>query len=52
MGAENALKALAAALVGRRDLVERYGGSASGALAFLMGRTALGHEGLAGGSSS
>jgi len=52
MAAENALKALGAALVARRDLVERYGGSAAGALAFLVGRTALGHEGLPGGSSS
>ena len=31
----------------RRKLVERYGGSAAGALASLVGRTALGREGLA-----
>jgi hypothetical protein len=30
----------------RRDLVERYGGSAAGALAFLMRRSALEREGL------
>jgi N-acetylglucosaminyl-diphospho-decaprenol L-rhamnosyltransferase len=48
MAAENALKALGAALVLRRDLVERYGGSAAGALAFLRGRAALAHEGLGG----
>lgn len=44
--AQNAPKALGAALIGRRDLVERYGGSAAGALAWLRGETALGREGL------
>jgi GT2 family glycosyltransferase len=44
--AHNAPKALGAALVGRRDLVERYGGSAAGALAWLRGNTALAREGL------
>lgn len=42
----NAGKTLLAALTFRRSLVERYAGSAAGALAFLLGRTALGHEGL------
>jgi GT2 family glycosyltransferase len=46
MAVENALKAAGAALVLRRDLVERYGGSAAGAFAFLRGRTALAREGL------
>ena len=46
MAALNALKALAACLVLRRSLVERYGGSAAGALAFLAGRSALAREGL------
>jgi N-acetylglucosaminyl-diphospho-decaprenol L-rhamnosyltransferase len=36
----------------RRSLIERYAGSAAGALAFLTGRTALGREGLAGGSAA
>jgi len=43
---ENALKTLGAGLLFRRSLIERYGGSAAGAFAFLMGRTALEHEGL------
>ena len=42
----NALKTLAASLTFRRKLVERYGGSAAGAWAFLRGRKALRHEGL------
>lgn len=42
----NAGKAALAALTLRRSLVERYAGSAAGALAFLLGRTALGQEGL------
>ena len=46
MFALNAAKALAASLTFRRALVERYAGSAAGALAFLRGRTALGREGL------
>jgi hypothetical protein len=46
MLAANALKALAAALVLRRGLVERYCGSAAGALAFLRGRSALARQGL------
>lgn len=44
--ATNLPKALLSALVLRRAGVERYGGSAAGALAFLRGRDALGHEGL------
>jgi N-acetylglucosaminyl-diphospho-decaprenol L-rhamnosyltransferase len=46
MLALNAPKAAAAALTFRRDLVERYAGSAAGALAFLRGRTALDRENL------
>jgi hypothetical protein len=46
MFALNAAKAAAARLTGRRELIERYGGSAAGALAFLRGETALRHEGL------
>jgi N-acetylglucosaminyl-diphospho-decaprenol L-rhamnosyltransferase len=42
----NALKTLPALLSLRRGLVERHAGSAAGALAFLLGRTALGREGL------
>lgn len=42
----NAGKAALAALSFRRSLVERYAGSAAGALAFLLGRTAIGQEGL------
>jgi len=45
--ATNAPKALGAALIGRRDLVERYGGSAAGARAWLAGQSALAREGLA-----
>ncbi|MGT2477798.1 glycosyltransferase family 2 protein [Methylobacterium oryzae CBMB20] len=41
-------KALLSGLVLRRAGLERYGGSAAGALAFLRGRTALAREGLAG----
>jgi N-acetylglucosaminyl-diphospho-decaprenol L-rhamnosyltransferase len=43
---QNAPKALGATLIGRRDLAERYGGSAAGALAWLRGETALAREGL------
>jgi GT2 family glycosyltransferase len=43
----NAAKALAAKVALRRDLAERYGGSAAGALAFLRGETAISREGLA-----
>jgi GT2 family glycosyltransferase len=46
MFAVNAVKALAAGLTFRRGLIERYGGSAAGALAFLRGQGALGREGL------
>ena len=46
MLAINAPKALAASLTLRRDLIERYAGSAAGALAYLWGRTALEQEGL------
>ncbi|MBE7249148.1 MAG: glycosyltransferase family 2 protein [Actinomycetospora chiangmaiensis] len=44
----NLPKALLAALFLRRSGLERYGGSAAGALAFLRGRTALAREGLTG----
>ncbi|WP_188518132.1 glycosyltransferase family 2 protein [Alsobacter metallidurans] len=44
--AVNLPKAALSALVFRRALVERYGGSAAGALAWLRGETALGREGL------
>jgi len=44
----NLPKALLSALVLRRSGLERYGGSAAGALAFLRGRTALAREGLSG----
>ncbi len=44
----NLPKALLSALVLRRSGMERYGGSAAGALAFLRGRTALAREGLPG----
>lgn len=44
----NLPKALLSVLVLRRSGLERYGGSAAGALAFLRGRTALAHEGLPG----
>jgi len=46
MFAVNAAKTVAAALIFRRKLVERYGGSAAGAWASLRGRDALRHEGL------
>jgi GT2 family glycosyltransferase len=42
----NAFKALGAILIFQRKLVERYGGSAAGAWAFLKGQTALEAEGL------
>ena len=44
----NVPKALLSGLVLRRAGLERYGGSAAGALAFLRGRTALAREGLTG----
>ena len=44
MFAINALKAAGASLTFRRKLVERYAGSAAGALAFLKGETALKRE--------
>jgi N-acetylglucosaminyl-diphospho-decaprenol L-rhamnosyltransferase len=43
----NALKTVLALFSFRRSVVERYAGSAAGALASLAGRTALGREGLA-----
>ena len=46
MFAVNALKSLAAGLTFRRKIMERYGGSAAGAWAFLIGRQALRREGL------
>ncbi|WP_375457654.1 glycosyltransferase family 2 protein [uncultured Enterovirga sp.] len=46
MFALNAPKALLACLTLRPSLIERYAGSAAGALAFMLGRTALGREGL------
>ncbi|HEY8565386.1 MAG TPA: glycosyltransferase family 2 protein [Beijerinckiaceae bacterium] len=46
MLALNAPKAAAALLTMRRSTIERYAGSAAGALAFLRGETALAHEGL------
>jgi N-acetylglucosaminyl-diphospho-decaprenol L-rhamnosyltransferase len=46
MFAVNALKAAAAGLTFRRSLIERYGGSAAGAWAFLRGQQALRHESL------
>jgi N-acetylglucosaminyl-diphospho-decaprenol L-rhamnosyltransferase len=46
MLALNAPKALAAQLTFNRALVERYAGSAAGALAFLRGETALARENL------
>ena len=46
--AANVPKALLSGLVLRRAGLERYGGSAAGALAFLRGRTALAREGLTG----
>jgi GT2 family glycosyltransferase len=47
MFAINAPKAALAALSLRRPLVERYAGSAAGALAAMRGQTALAREGLA-----
>ena len=47
MLAVNAPKAALAALTLRRPLVERYAGSAAGALAAMRGQTALAREGLA-----
>lgn len=44
----NGAKAVLALLTCRRALIERYAGSAAGALAFLRGRTALEREGLNG----
>lgn len=44
MFAVNALKAFGASLTFRRKLIERYAGSAAGALAFLKGATALERE--------
>ncbi|MFC4171675.1 glycosyltransferase family 2 protein [Microvirga sp. GCM10011540] len=44
--AVNAVKSVAAGLTFRRSLIERYGGSAAGALAFLRGQGALRQEGL------
>jgi GT2 family glycosyltransferase len=46
MFAKNALKTVAASLSFRRSLIERYGGSAGGAWAYLRGRGALEREGL------
>ena len=46
MFAVNAAKTVLSALTFRRALVERYGGSAAGALAFIRGRTALQQQGL------
>jgi GT2 family glycosyltransferase len=46
MALVNALKTVLALFSFRRGIVERYAGSAAGALAFLRGRTALGREGL------
>ena len=46
MFALNACKAIGARLTFRRKLIERYAGSAAGALAFLKGETALAREGL------
>ncbi|MCB5177018.1 glycosyltransferase family 2 protein [Microvirga lenta] len=46
MFAVNAVKSVAAGLTFRRSLIERYGGSAAGALAFLRGQGALRQEGL------
>ncbi|MCC0806939.1 glycosyltransferase [Methylobacterium sp. W2] len=47
MFAVNAPKAALASLSFRRPLIERYAGSAAGALAAIRGRTALAWEGLA-----
>jgi N-acetylglucosaminyl-diphospho-decaprenol L-rhamnosyltransferase len=42
----NALRVAGSCLTLNRAMIERYGGSAAGALAALRGRTALDHEGL------
>ncbi|HEV2558504.1 MAG TPA: glycosyltransferase [Microvirga sp.] len=47
IAARETLKAIGAALTFRRIRVERHGGAAAGAWAFLMRRTALAREGLA-----
>jgi N-acetylglucosaminyl-diphospho-decaprenol L-rhamnosyltransferase len=44
----NTLRTLLALFTFRRAIVERYAGSAAGALAFLLGRSALSAEGLNG----
>lgn len=46
MAGMNLLKTLAACLTFNRRLIERYGGSAAGAFAFVRGRSALAREGL------
>jgi GT2 family glycosyltransferase len=46
MALVNVLKTALALFSFRRGVIERYAGSAAGALAFLRGRTALGREGL------
>lgn len=46
MWSVNALKTAAAALTFRWALIERYGGSAAGAWAYIRGRSALGREQL------
>jgi GT2 family glycosyltransferase len=46
MFAVNAVKTLGVSLFFRRSLIERYGGSAAGAWAFLRGQKALRQEGL------
>ena len=43
----NAVRTFLALFTLRRSLIERYGGSAAGALTFLLGRTALAKENLA-----
>lgn len=51
MLALNAPKAALSLLTFNRTMIERYGGSAAGALAWLRGETALAREGLAEGAS-
>jgi N-acetylglucosaminyl-diphospho-decaprenol L-rhamnosyltransferase len=46
MFALNALRTALAVFSFRRSLIERYGGSAAGALAFMRGRTGLEREGV------
>lgn len=46
MAAANGIKAALSCLSLRRSLIERYGGTMAGALAFVRGETALAHEGL------